>query len=385
MTGRSIHRLGLGLLAVLLISASAPQPASAAPASGKKVERTVRALFDEYPLRGTVYGVWENGRQLAVDALGQAKPGVPATTEDHFRIGNITESMTVTVLLQLVDEGKLSLADPISNWFPELPNAQNVTVGMLARSTSGYAHYGAAPTFAKSVYADPFRRWKVSELYALAFSLPPLFEPGTSWAFSDTNFLILGQLLQVVGGERVQMLLRTRIWDELGLEGTAMQVGAHIDPPVLHGFTRARDNKYQDSTGWSPSTFRGAGNGTSTIGDLGIWARALGTGRLVSPASHALQVGPQNVGLDAQTEERHYAMGSGVTNGWIYNNPNLSGYKGQLAYLPAKGIAIVVFSTDGPAAKPSVRYDADILNRIAAIVAPKQPPNQPFCLDPPCS
>ena len=384
MTGRSIRGLGLGLLAALLITASAATPVSAAAPDGAKVERTVRALFDKYPLRGMVYGVWEDGRPLAVDALGQAKPGVPATTDDHFRTGNVTESMTVTLLLQFVDEGKLSLGDPISNWFPQLPNAQNITVDMLARSTSGYAHYGAAPTFAKQVYADPFHRWTVAELYEVAFSLPPLFEPGTSWAFSDTNFLILGQLLQVVGGERVQALLKDRIWNELGLEETAVRVGSRIEPPVLHGFTRARKNTYEDSTGWSPSTFRGAGNGTSTIDDLGIWARALGTGELVSPQSHALQIGPQNIGLGTQTEERHYAMGSGVTNGWVFNNPNLAGYKGQLGYLPSKGIAIVVFSTDGPAAKPSVRYDADIFNRIAAIVAPDQPPNQPFCLDPPC-
>ena len=163
-----------------------------------------------------------------------------------------------------------------------------------------------------------------------------------------------------------------------------MRIGSRIPRPVLHGFTRQRDNTYEDSTGWSPSTFRGAGNGISTIDDVGTWLRALGRGTLISPESHALQVGPENVGLGGQTEARHYATGSGITNGWIFNNPNLAGYKGQAVYLPSKDIAIAVWATDGPAAKPNVRYDADILNRIAEIVAPKQPTNQPFCLDPPC-
>ena len=369
---------------VLVVAVGAAPHAGAANADAKKVDRTVQALVEKYPLRGAVYGVWVKGRPLTTGAVGWAKPGVPATTDDHFRVGNVTESMTVTLLLQYVDEGRLSLDDPLSNWYPQLPNSQNVTLGMLARSTSGYAHYGAAPEFAEAVFKDPFHRWKVAELFDLAFSLPPLFEPGTSWAFSDTNFLLLGQILGTVGGKRVSRLLETRIWDELGLDETSMRIGSRVPRPVLHGFTRMRNNTYEDSTGWSPSTFRGAGNGISTIDDVGTWLRALGRGTLVSPQSHALQIGPENIGLGGQTEERHYAMGSGITNGWIFNNPNLAGYKGQAVYLPSKDIAIAVWATDGPAARPNVRYDADILNRIAEVVAPKQPPNQPFCLEPPC-
>jgi hypothetical protein len=78
------------------------------------------------------------------------------------------------------------------------------------------------------------------------------------------------------------------------------------------------------------------------------------------------------------------AMGSGVSNGWIYNNPNLFGYKGVVTYLPSKEIAIVLVTTRGSGAKETVRYDQGIVNRIAGLLAPMQPPNLVFCLDPPC-
>ena len=377
-------RFAVGLLAALLLATCASQTAGAVAVGGKQVTRAVERQYEKFPVRSTIYGVWVDGRPVVRGALGRAEPGVAATTKDHFRIGNVTESMTVTLLLQLVDEGRVSLDDPISTWFPDLPRADEVTVGMLARSTSGYAHYATHPDFVKQFYENPKRRWKVAEVLSLAFSLPPLFEPpGSSWAFSDTNFLLLGKVLRRVGGEPVERLMQERIWDELGMRQSALRVGPHIRPPVLHGFTRER-GFYEDSTFWSPSIVRRAANATSTLGDLGKWANALGTGTLVSRRSHALQVGSENVGLGGQTEAFHYAMGSGVSNDWIYNNPHLFGYKGLVTYLPAKDVAIVVFTTDGPRAKPGVLYTQGIVNRVGELFDADGGPQLPFCLRLPC-
>ncbi len=379
-----IRRSVLGLIAAVLLAIGAAQPASAAAPSAERVARAVQAMYEKYPLRSTIFGVWVRGHPLVRGALGQAQPAVPATRRDHFRVGNVTQSMTVTLLLQLVEEGRVSLDDPLSTWFPNLPRANEVTVDMLARSTSGYAHYAAHPDFVKDFYADPERRWKVSEVLADAFSLPPLFDPGTSWAFSDTNFLLLGKVLRRVGGEPVERLLRERIWSELGMRETQMRTGPFIPRPVLHGYTRGR-GEYEDATAWSPSSLRRAGNVTSTLDDLGTWFNALGTGALVSRKAHELQLGAQNVGLDGLTESFHYAMGSVVNNGWVYNNPNLFGYKSFVSHLPSREITVVVATTDGPGAREAVRYDAAIQNRIGELLAPEQPPDFLFCLDPPCA
>jgi D-alanyl-D-alanine carboxypeptidase len=375
----------LGLLAVVavVVAVAGAHTATAAPPSGKKITRTVRALMKRYPLRSTLFGVWVDGRRLASGALGQSRPGVRATTADHFRIGNVTESLTTTLLLRLVDQGRVRLEDPLSRWFPRLPNAGQVTVGMLARSVSGYPDFVTTPRFQRAFNANPFRRWRFSELIRIAFSRPPLFAPGTSWAFSDTNFVLLGEVLRHVGGMPLERLLRRQILSRLGLRQTEMRLDSHIPAPVLHGYSRWH-GRYVDSTSWSPSWAPRNGNMISTLGDMGKWARALGTGSLLSPQSHALQIGPQNVGLGPLTASLYYAMGFGVSNGWIAANPQLMGYNGVVSYLPAKRTAVVVFVTQGPKGKPSVAYASAIYNRLGALLAPEQRPSLPVCPRPPC-
>jgi D-alanyl-D-alanine carboxypeptidase len=374
-----------GLLALTAVTmvVGGGQLASAATPSGKKITRTVRAVTKKYPVRSTLFGVWKNGSRLVTGALGESRPGVPATRADHFRIGNATESLTATLLLQLVDDGRLSLDDPLSNWFPNLPGAQRVTLGMLARSISGYADFVTNPEFEDAFNADPFQRWKVSELLRLAFDRPPLFAPGTSWAFSDTNFFLLGKVLRRATGKPVDRLLRQRIWSELGMNETEMRVGPHIPAPVMHAYSRER-GRYEDTTRWSPSWARRFGNVTSTLGDMGRWAIALGTGSLLSRRSHELQIGPQNVGLGPLTADLYYGMGLGVNNGWIAANPQLLGYNGVVSYLPAKRVAVVVFTTQGPRGKPSSAYASAVFNGIGRLLAPKEPPSLPVCPRPPC-
>jgi D-alanyl-D-alanine carboxypeptidase len=285
--------------------------------------------------------------------------------------------------LRLVDEGRLRLEDPLSNWFPRLPGAGQVTLGMLARSVSGYSDYVTTPRFERAFAANPFRSWRPSELIRIAFSRPSLFAPGTSWAFSDTNFVLSGKVLRRAGGMPLVRLLRRQILSRLGLRQTAMRVDSDIPPPVMHGYTKKR-GRYEDSTHWSTSWDTYTGNVISTLGDMGRWARALGTGSLLSPQSHALQIGPQNVGLGPLTASFYYAMGFVVSKGWIATNPQVPGYNGVVSYLPAKRTAVVVFPTQGPKGKPSVAYASAIYNRLGALLAPEQPPSLSVCPRPPC-
>lgn len=370
-------------LIAVVIAMGAAQTANAAGPSAKEITKTVSALSEKYPVRSTLYGVWVDGRPLVTGALGKARPGVAATKAAHFRIGNITESFTTSLLLQFVDDGLLSLDDPISRWLPDLPGAQQITVGMLARSISGYADFVTYDKFVEQNNADPFRRWRTSELIDLAFERPTLFPPGTSWAFSDTNFLLLREILQKVGGKPVNQLLRERILDPLGLDETAMSIRPRIPTPVIHAYTRDRGH-YEDSTRWSPSWAPGMGNMYSTLGDLGRWATALGTGSVVSPESHALQLGPQNVGLGPLTQDTYYAMGSVVRDGWIFNNPQVVGYNGVVSYSLAKKTAVVVFTTQGPKGDPLVAYASAIADGITRLVDPKHPLDLPDCTRPPC-
>jgi D-alanyl-D-alanine carboxypeptidase len=338
------------------------------------IAEAVHEVQAQNPLHAIVFGVWIDGRPLVTGALGEALPGAPATTADHFRIGNVYEAMTSTMLLQFVEQGRLSLDDPVSKWFPSIPNADQVTLGMLARSTSGYVDYVTSDAFVQAFNADPFRKWRPQELIDIGTSQPLLFAPGTNWSFSDTNFMILGQILERVGGRPLGETTSAMVLRKLDLRNTVYTPTASITPPVLHGYDTGR-GVYEDCTFWDPSWATGNGSMTSNLGDMGRWASALGTGELLSPKSHQLQVGNVNVGLGPNTPEHHYGLGALVVNGWILSNPQLVGYAGVAGYLPSKKITVVAFATVDSDAPVGLHGGALAFNRIAELLAPDAAPN----------
>jgi D-alanyl-D-alanine carboxypeptidase len=345
-----------------------------------QVADLVERLRKRYRLNASVFGVWNGSDQLVTGALGEALPGVPATRDLHFRVCNVTESFTTTLLLKYVDDGTVSLDDPISKWFPSIPRASRVTLGMLAGTTSGIADYVTSKSFPGEYHKDPFRQWRPEQLVEIGTSLPPLFAPGKSWAFSDTNFMLLGEILAKVGGKPVGAQLREKILDPLGLHDTAMQYTAQVPPPVLHGYDPERGD-YQDTTFWSPTWATYTGNMTSTLADMGKWVPALGTGSLLSKESHENQVGPGHVGLGKLTAKRYYGMGVAVASGWILSNPHCAGYNGIQAYYPPKKISLVIFSTPGMGNPDGINDSQEIFVQLTKLLTPDSVPELPQRVD----
>jgi D-alanyl-D-alanine carboxypeptidase len=342
-----------------------------------RIVDAVRALQQQYSLQSVVFGVWRGGQELVSGASGTAFPGVPATRAVHFWIGNVTESFETTLLLQLVDQGKIRLDDKLSKWYPALPRADEITIEMLASSTSGYVHYVNVPSFQDAYHANVFANWTPDELIRIGTGQPMLFAPGTSWSFSDTNFVLLGQILRKVGGGPVGAQIQRRILGPLQLRNTRMTTTSEVPPPVLHGYTGER-GVWEDATFWSPTWTTHAGNMTSSLSDLGKWATAVGTGALLSKSSRASQIAPKTVGLGPLTDKFYYGLGAAVVSGWVLAGaPGLLGYTGIVAYLPKEKTAVVVFTTTGPGSPPGTHYAGAIFNRVGEIVAPASPPSYP--------
>jgi hypothetical protein len=136
---------------------------------------------------------------------------------------------------------------------------------------------------------------------------------------------------------------------------------------------------YEEATYWSPSDFPNNGSVVTTVGDLGRWTTALGTGALLSKASFDVQTGDQNVGLGPLTADRYYGMGVVYANGWIFTNPQFDGSTVVLGYLPAKKATVAVASTFAPKSDITVSYGAAVFNRIAEILSPENAPNITVC------
>jgi D-alanyl-D-alanine carboxypeptidase len=293
----------------------------------------------------------------------------------HFRIGSMAIPYLTTLLLQLQDKGRLSIDDRLSKWFPELPNADRITLKMLANSTSGYADYVQRnPEFVDVLLANVFRQWTEDELLAYAFAQPAACEPGTCFNYSHANFIILGKVLRKVTGRSVARLMRRRILRPLGLRNTHISALPAIPRPALHAYSSDR-GVYEDSTFWSPSWTIGRGViMTSTVRDVVKAAAAIGTDRLLSRRAAAQQVAPFTVGLSGMTPAFYYGLGINVVPPWRFQNPFLNGYSGAMAYLPPKRISIAVASTKGEAgSRVDKGFSEVIFAQIGNYLAPEHP------------
>ena len=280
-------------------------------ATATQLVAAVQDLMATKPINGVVFGVWIDGKPIVTGALGEALNGVPATRQDHVRIGNAAEAMETTLFLRLVDQGKLSLDDPVSKWYPQYPNADKVTLRMLASSTSGYPDFVTSQEFVTKFDADPFRFWTPEETLDIAMKLPMVFEPGTSWAFSDTNFVLLGQVITKAMGTPYEQLIKTQVYDKVGMPDTTYSTGPLIPEPTLHSYSNER-GVYEEATYWSPSWVTYGATATSTLDDLARFSADWGKGTLLTKQSHELQIGPANVGKGPLTADRYYAHGRGV-------------------------------------------------------------------------
>src|SRR5271169_280189 len=111
----------------------------------------------------------------------------PPRADTHFRIASNTKTMTAAVIMQLAQEGKLSLADPVSKYVPGVPNGGNITIAELLEMRSGLYNYTNAPEVSASIDRDPTRFWFPAEVLAIAFARPPNFPPGTAYEYNNTN------------------------------------------------------------------------------------------------------------------------------------------------------------------------------------------------------
>jgi D-alanyl-D-alanine carboxypeptidase len=316
-------------------------------AEAVKAADLVQSMFKSKALGSVIIGVWKDDKPVVVGAIGESLTGVPATVDMHHRAGNVGHSMVETVLLQQVQMGTLSLSDKLSKYFPALPSADQITIDMLAHSTSGYRQYTVVPAFQAAFHENPFKRWNIDDDIAYGVAGGPQYTPGTSWNFSDTNILILAKVLEKATGKSIEELVQKGVLDPLGMKETTGPANAALRDPVLHGYTGER-GVWEDSTFWDPSWTSYAGGWGSDQNDLRKLIEGVGTGKLLSKKSHEAQLAPTTVGLGANTPERYYGYGISVVNGWLLTAPGLQGYHASVGYLPDQKLTVVIYYTTTP-------------------------------------
>ena len=152
----------------------------------------------------------------------------------------MTKTFVATVVLQLVGEGKAQLSDPVEHWVPGLvPQGRAITLRQLLNHTSGLYDYTDDPAYTRSRIANPRRVWQPRQLVTIAVRHKPLFRPGSDWAYSNTNYVLLGLVAEAVTSRSLVDELRSRIFRPLGLSSTAYPLGTTLGGRVVHGYVRS--------------------------------------------------------------------------------------------------------------------------------------------------
>jgi D-alanyl-D-alanine carboxypeptidase len=288
-------------------------------------------------------------RALGVADLTSKEPMSPAM---HHRIGSVTKTFTISLLLQAEAEGLLSLDDTIDKYVDDVPNGGKITLAQMANMTSGIASYTENKQFVDEFLSDPERVWKPEELVQIGIKDSPLFDPGTQWHYSNTNTVLLGLVLEQVTGESIDQLYRERIIEPLGLKGTSFPgEDSSIPDPHAQGYTlqgQSSGAQPVDATNWNPSTAWTAGEIISTIEDLLVYGRALGTGEGLLPSKQ------QTERLDSFVSDLPplnqaplkgnlaYGFGLGLDRGWVGHNGEIPGYNTYLFYHPDLDAVVAV-------------------------------------------
>lgn len=312
------------------------------------------------------------GEITATYGMTQLGGSTPVSLDDHFRIGSNTKTLTGTVILQLVQEGRIALADDVSKYRPDVPNGNRITIEQLLTMRSGLANYTTTLALNTALDEQPQRAWSPEELVAMGLAEPPTFAPGDGWNYSNTNTLLLGLIAEQIEGKPLAQIFQKRLFDPLGLGETSYPdtTDASLPEPFAHGYmystnvdtmessalpsdqlaqAKAGTLLPSDTTSLNPSWAGAAGAGISTIRDLAHWVQALGSGAVLGPTlqkERLASVQPVPVPLP----DPQYGWGIAKIGPLYGHTGELPGYNSFMGYDPVQKVTIVVWTNLAPAA-----------------------------------
>ena len=286
--------LGWALIAVsTTTAAAAPESASTSRAAHQEVAGAadvitphekrqlsllVRNAMTDDRLPAVAVGVWVPRGGSYVESFGIADrtTGREARIRDHVRIASITKTFTATAVLQLVDQRLLSLDDRLSAFYPQVDNADTITIRQMLHMSSGIYDFTADPDFVQAFYADPTMPFEEADFFEILARHDPAFAPGDEVVYSDSNYWLLGLIVERVTGKALGQAIEDGILEPLGLKDTSYPMSPALPEPYARGYFGGLTftDPLTDATAVNPAVGSGAGAMVSTLRDLRVWAKA---------------------------------------------------------------------------------------------------------------
>jgi len=344
----------LSLSAAVLFAAASQLAAQLPSATAGKIDEIATKALTDSGAPSVSIAIVQGGKVAYEKAYGKAHldPAVDAKAEMRYSIGSVSKQLLVGAVLLLVQDGKLSLDDPVSRYLPNLTRAGDISIRQLLTHTSGYQDYYpqdyVAPFMAKPVTAESIlNQWA---------SKPLDFEPGTRWQYSNTNYVVAGRIVERVTGGPFFTFLSKRILQPLGMT-SAIDLSEHtLEPADAAGYTRFALGPPRPAQAEGRGWLFAAGELAMTAHDLALWDISLMEHTLLKPASLELMTTPVRLRNGTPT---NYALGVGVSDAdghpRLAHGGAVSGFVSLNTVWPDQGAAVVVFvNEDGSSAPESI-------------------------------
>jgi len=335
----------------------------------EKINETVTSFMDKYKIPGVIVAIWIPEKGNFIKGYGLANTDTKQTMDPFmsFRIGSITKTFIATILLQLQDEGKINLDDTLDMYItnPAVPNANKITLRQLSNMTSGLYNYSNDTNFEKNHAENLQKPWTSEELVNIAISHPSNFMPGTEYEYSNTNFILLGMVIEKVTGNTIEKEVKNRIISPLKLSNTYYPTTSYMPLNSAHGYSLVDlDTKEViDTTYDNPSWGAAAGAIVSDIHDLRVWAEAMGKGKLISPVAQK-----QRFTWDTQPGAAYGIGTMKIGKNFVGHEGHIDGYNTVFFYLPSKNATIIVMQNLNPSETEGIAGNIGAM--IAKIVLP---------------
>lgn len=334
----------------------APSVASASGAEGiaERIEIAARKSVADGESPGLQIAVYKDGKPLVVKGYGMAnlEQRVSVENDSIFRIGSITKQFSAVALLELQEEGRLSLNDRLSAYYPDFPRAADITLLQMLQHTSGLYNYTELPEF---LTTDARRQRTTDEMVSFLAQMPRTqdFEPGTGWHYSNTGYFLLGGVIEKVEGKPIGTVFRDRFFTPLGMKSTATDDEAAILRGRVSGYAADGPGNFRNA-GYISMTVPGAGGALrSNAEDLVRWSRALFGGKLLKPATLALMMAPgrlkdgrnSSAAFPKAMQNTEYGMGLETVDieghRRIGHGGSIPGFSASIEQFPDDGLVVV--------------------------------------------
>ncbi|HZY95763.1 MAG TPA: serine hydrolase domain-containing protein [Candidatus Cybelea sp.] len=351
------------------ISVARPAVQSAIVAA---IEKDRKRFGGRTPLPAALVGVWDGKGRSFVRAFGYAdlQKRAPLTVADHFRIGSNTKTFVVGVLLQLVGEKRLSLDDPLSRFSlgVTIPNANNITVRELCDMRSGLFEAYDTPQFAQLNWNVP-KDFSPRVLVGWAVKQKPYFAPNKGYRYSNTNYLLLGLIIENITHDAVGNQISKRLLEPFGLAHTSFPLTEAMPGPWAHGYTLDKQRNWRDVSNTVPVAFMwSAGAMLSDMGDIRRWIKLYATGKASGAATYR-----DLINCIPFLGNTSFGLGITCSEGWYGYTGALPGYNTADYYSPQTGTTIVAWITY-QAPEPVEGVASVMVRDIARIITPAHVP-----------